>query len=184
MPFIHAHLCDWSLFPLLSLRNGWGISATAKSTAGTDFLESCVGQSVPVPEFRRIQETMPLQLFHSQKSQDHKGPNKVREEGGWTTDMFNSQKLLLLQYSLCWCTVIVNKSVLIVSFARCFKWDFLTQILQRFLAVMLVIHLVWILLMNKVLTVKKDQHTCNVQPDLPCIVFRHGENWLQNWRLF
>jgi len=38
--------------PLPSLCNGSSVSATAGSTAGTDFLESRVGRSAIVPEFQ------------------------------------------------------------------------------------------------------------------------------------
>jgi hypothetical protein len=44
--------CPLQSIPLPSSCNGFSVSATAGSTAGTDFLESHVGRSAIVPEFQ------------------------------------------------------------------------------------------------------------------------------------
>jgi hypothetical protein len=44
--------CPLKSIPFPSLCNGSSVSATAGSTAGTDFLESRIGRSAIVPEFQ------------------------------------------------------------------------------------------------------------------------------------
>jgi hypothetical protein len=59
-----------------------GFSATAGSTSGIDFLETCVGQSVTVPEFQGHLENNALVsgISFLDTRINYKGPNQVSEE--------------------------------------------------------------------------------------------------------
>jgi hypothetical protein len=71
LAFIIDRCCHLQSSSLPSLCNGSSLSATAGSTAGTDILESHVGESMLVPEIWRHLETAPFQLlFHSRKQEE------------------------------------------------------------------------------------------------------------------
>jgi hypothetical protein len=81
-----------------SLCNGYSISATAGSSAGSNFLESYTGQSVTIPEYLEYpcNDALSAVISFSERKINHKGQTGQVPEGQRSKPCFSSQKFILL----------------------------------------------------------------------------------------
>jgi hypothetical protein len=137
--------CSLQSVPLPSLCNGFSVSATAGSTAVTDFLESRVGRSVIVPKFQWHpgNDALLASILFSEKRRNHKGQNQGSKEGGGPQPCFSGQKSLHRQSSMRLRIVMVKQSVLVPLSFRTFSVDLLPQTLQNIQVVMLLHRFAW-----------------------------------------